>query len=144
MLHKNKKHITRIVRSCITGEPVWYYQGPSENAARIAYWRACKHEVERIRNFPAYAKKKVDAVRKLLSDCLSEIPITAELTPKQKAAVKYLKSVADEGPSCHMAFYEHIMEERRRRAEDREIRRQMREREAAEKAAREAEKEKTK
>lgn len=144
MIHKNKKHITVIRYSCITGEPVWYYQGPSENSARIAYWRACKHEIERIRNFPAYAKKKADAVRKLLSECLAEIPITAELTPKQKAAVKYLKSVADEGPSCHMAFYEHIMEERRRRAEDMEIRRKMREREAVEKATSEVENGKTK
>ena len=66
---------------------------------------------------------------------MANLPINAELTPDQKAAAKKLLKMADEMPPYDMEFYNHIVEERRRREEDKRIRQKMREREAAEKAA---------
>ena len=62
--------------------------------------------------------------------------LTSELTPEQKQAAKELQAMAKKEPPCDREFYNHIMEERRRRKEDREIRRKMREREEKERQER--------
>ena len=46
-----KKIVTVILRSCLTGRAVWIYQGPSREAMQKAYQRACKKEIERMRNW---------------------------------------------------------------------------------------------
>lgn len=64
----------------------------------------------------------------LLSECLAETPITSALTPLQIAASKQLRAISKEDIACHKEFYEHIIEERRRRNEDRSIRQDMKKR----------------
>lgn len=127
-MHK-RYPVTIIRRSCLTDNAVWIYRGPTHNAARKAYWIACKAEVERVEHWREHVALRTANISRLLSECLAEIPINAELTPEQKKAVRQLQSLMKKGIACHMEFYEHIMEQRRRREEDREIRRQMRERE---------------
>lgn len=130
-----KYNVTVIRRSCITGKIIWFYRGMSKNAANVAYHRAWKHELERVKHWPEVVAERKANILRLLNNCLANLPITAELTPKQKAAVRRLRKMAEEEPECDMDFYNHIIEEQRRRAEDKRIRQQMREREALERAA---------
>lgn len=128
-----KRNFTVIKRSCITGEVVWIYQGTSKATSLLAYWRACRNEVENERHRHEREAERRSAILRMMNDCMAGIPINAELTPRQKKAVQRMKQIMNDMPSKPSAFYEHIMEERRRRAEDREIRRQMRERAQREK-----------
>ena len=127
-----KYPVTVIVRSCLTGAPVWVYQGASKNGARQAYWRACKAEIEFVSRLPEYCAQWKAGLERFISSCMEKYPIDAKLTPEQAAAAKKLRAMLKKGPDINLDFYNHVMEERRRRAEDHEIRRQMREREAQE------------
>ena len=123
-----EKKVTVICKSCITGRAVWIYQG--RGSSYIAYWRACKKEVERIRNWPTIAARRKESIERLINICTGNFSINAELTPAQKEAVEKLKRIKDKGATCYRDFYNHIMETRRLRRQDAEIRRQMRERKA--------------
>lgn len=125
----NPKHMVVIRYSCITGKPVWVYWAPSKGAAWTAYSRACKREAEVVRRAPEVAAQRKANIKALLSRCLESLPIGAELTPRQQAAAKELLALAEMEIPFSREFYDHVVEERRRRAEDAEIRRQMRERE---------------
>ena len=99
-----------------------------------AYQRACKKEIERMRNWSERMAQRTARITRFLTDLLADKPIDAELTPEQQEAAKELQAISKKQLEDRSEFYDHIMEERRRREEDREIRRKMREREAAEKA----------
>lgn len=126
---KEKRQYVKIVRSCLTGKVVWIYRGLSQNAARLAYWRACQKEIERVRNWAQKMQSRKDHILRVLEECSASLPLNAELTKEQKEASRELQSIIRKGQECHSEFYDHIMETRRRRQEDREIRRRMRERE---------------
>ena len=117
-----------IIRSCLTDKPVWVYQGASKEGARIAYWRACKREIERVRRWPEYMSKRATAVTRLLSSCMDKMSLEMSLTMEQKDAARCLQKLCKNGLQCHREFYDHIVEERRRRKEARAIRVKMRER----------------
>ena len=133
-MDKKKPKVTIIRRSCLTGIPVWVYRGPSENAARQKYWRACKKEIERFRNWPELMRQRRAAIQRYLDTLLASIPITQQLTPEQKAAVRQIQAYAKDEPPRETEFYKHIMEERRRREEDHQIRIRMRQRDEERKA----------
>lgn len=111
MAHKN---LTFIRRSCLTGRAVWIYRGPSEHAADESYRRACIREIERVRHFSDMAATRTRNISRLLNDCMDGIPFTAELTPQQREAAEQLHSLMSRGAYVS-EFYEHIVEERRRR-----------------------------
>ena len=117
--------MTVIKKSCLTGMVVWIYQGNSRNAARMAYYKACLKEVERVRSWKRTQARGLRAVADLLDAVSASL---ADPTPEQAAAIGRLRAAAKAVPDCHREFYDHIMEERRRRRRDREIRRRMRER----------------
>ena len=107
--------ITVIRRSCLTGKVVWIYRGQSEHAAVEAYRRACQREVERFRNWSEKAADRMQNITRLLNDCLQNIPFTAELTPRQRESAQLLRDIGSSQLGYQADFYEHIMEERRRR-----------------------------
>lgn len=111
--------VTVIVRSCLTGVPVWIYRGPTVSAARRAYYRACNYEVERIRRWPEYCARAKAVILDNLNELLSRIPLLTELTDKQKECVRTLRQLAEEAGNepCYMEFYNHFTEMRRRRKE---------------------------
>lgn len=114
-MKKTMKHpVTVIKRSCITGNPVWLYQGPSESAARRAYSRACNFEIDRVKNWAATVARRTANIVGFLNECLEKLPKDAELTPVQAAAVRKLQAIARKAPACHLEFYEHIMASRRK------------------------------
>lgn len=124
------KHNVTIIRySCLTGKAVWIYQGLSRHGGRQAYLMAWKKELERVKNWREHVMKRKATIMKILNDCMANQPITGELSPEKQAAARTLLKLAETEPECYRGFYDHIIEERRRRAEDAEIRRQMRERE---------------
>ena len=130
---RHRHPLTIILKSCLTGKVVWIYQGPSEGAARVAYWRACKKEIERVKNWSRTVAERRRAIGQMISDFTANIPLTAEMTDVQREALRKLQNIRKAPYPCDREFYNHIMELRRRRAEDSEIRRQMREREQQEK-----------
>lgn len=135
-MDKNRKKETVIKYSCITGRAVWFYQGPSLAAAQKAYQRACKKEIERVRHLADEIAQRKASILGFLNKCLEHLGVDEELTPRQKAAAKMIVAMADEPKVPDTAFYDHIMELRRRREEDRRIRQRMRERDAAREAER--------
>ena len=130
---KKNKNVVIIRKSCLTGKPVWIYEGPSEGAARNAYWRACKKEISLVRNWGDHTERIRSSISHFLTELTSRFSLTDEMTPEQKEGARKLQKMMEEEDVCYREFYDHIMEERRRRMEDREIRRKMRERAEQEK-----------
>jgi hypothetical protein len=126
--NKRRRLVTVIRRSCITGTPIWVYQGPSHSAAMRAYQRACKREIERMKTWATAAERRMADVAALVSRFTASLPEGVPMTPEQAEAARRLRAIQKAVPECHREFYDHVIEERRRRAEDREIRRRMRER----------------
>jgi len=145
---KHRKLVTIIKRSCLTGKVVWIYRGASRNAGRHAYWKACKKELEKVKQ---WAERMAERKRRLTlmlgsSDSSSSSGngtsgnkasgkgsagnmFGGELTDEQRKAARELVRMAKQEPPPDMEFYNHIVEERRRRQQDKDIRRKMRERE---------------
>lgn len=111
---KKQKLITIIKRSCLTDQPVWIYQGPTEEAARKAYYRTKRAEKRRVMLLPKFLDLRRRAIERFLNDLLGNLPLIAELTREQRAAVKELKALAQQPPQSDKAFWEHCKEETRR------------------------------
>ena len=107
--------MTFVRRSCITGKIVWVCHTTSKGAARLAYWRACRKELERMRQWTKTVSDRCSNIMRFLSDCTAEIPITSSLTTEQTAAARKLKALGPRKEEYHTDFYDHIVEERRRR-----------------------------
>lgn len=120
--------IVEIRKSCITGNVVWVYRGPSKRAANSAYYRACQEELRRVKSMPHRAAERKRNILRFLDKCMEDMDMSQPMTKKQKAAAQALRKLADEPIATNREFYEHIIEERRRREEDRKIRKEMRER----------------
>ena len=125
---KREKRYVKIVYSCLTGKAVWVYIGPTEQP-RMSYWRACQAELERFRRWNESLAVRKAWVRKLLDACMDKFPMMNDLPDDKRRIARRLLTMAEEKLPFRSEFYNHIMEERKRRAEDRKIRRQMRERE---------------
>jgi len=129
-MQNRRTHKVTIIRySCLTGKALWVYRGPSKRAAAAAYCRACQKEVERVNRWSDTMQRRKSNIMRMLNNLTASVPIDGELSPEREAAARQLLSMAQAKVTCYMEFYEHIMEERRRRAETREIHRQMRDRE---------------
>ena len=116
-IHRRNNLVTVIRRSCLTGKVVWIYRGQSHDGARQAYWRACRKEVRRVRMW----MQKVNERRRNLSQFVSRVtgsmPPAAELTQEQREAARQLRLIEKREYPCHREFYDHIMEETRRKNE---------------------------
>ncbi len=129
MSMKKSSLITIIRRSCLTGQAVWIYQGPSKVSARLAYWRACRRELERVKHWgETMAQRRRNILRLMSCDSSSSSVLDASMSDEQQAAARKLLAVAKMETDGRTEFYNHIIEERRRRSQDKEIRREMRNR----------------
>ena len=127
---KKNRHVTIILKSCLTGQVVWIYQGPTKGAARLAYWHACRREMERVKHWNETLAQRRRNIQRLLScDSSSSTVLDTGLTDEQREAARQLLAIGKiQETDGRSEFYNHIIEARRRRNEDREIRRKMRER----------------
>lgn len=123
-MKKEKSYKVVVFRkSCLTGQAVWLCQGwKSLKAEREAYYRACQREVKRVRRWGVTVKRRMANIRRLLCDCTAGIPLTAKLTAEQRTAARELEMQSRTSVACYRGFYDHILEERRRRGEDKRLR----------------------
>lgn len=118
MKKKRRDIVTVIRKSCITGKAVWIYQGPSSKAASLAYWRACKKEIHRVRHlWGLMVSRRGRNIARLLAECTERIPLTAEMTPEQREAARELQQMEKRETTCYRDFYNHIVEESKRKNE---------------------------
>ncbi len=118
MVNKQNGKILVVKRSCLTGRIVWMYHGTSEEAARKAYWRACKKEVWHIRNWT----KRNSRRRRLLLNIVMRSGISSEsstsfkqMNPEKRKLVRKIIQLANGAPTPDRGFYNHIIEEAKRR-----------------------------
>ena len=115
-MYKRRPYKVRDIRySCITGKPVWVYQGQSELGKRLKYWKVCKREMTLQRKWKKLMECRKASIRHLLEECLAAMPIIGKLTEAQRAAVRTLQAIADRPPEFYSGFYNHIRAERHRR-----------------------------
>ena len=119
MKHKNKRTTLVIRYSCLTGKAVWLYYSPSDSAMWTAYWRARQAEMERVRNWNSIAAQRKANILRLLSDCTAGMTITDDMDPEKREAAMRLRKIAETPKRCDKEFYNHLIEERRRRQENR-------------------------
>lgn len=107
--------VTIVRRSCLTGKAVWVHCGMSRHAAHQAYYDACRKEMERVRQWPETIERRRANIGRLLAALTAAIPFGVTMTAEQEAAARLLHDIEQRPPACHRDFYDHIVEERRRR-----------------------------
>jgi len=115
MYHRRPPKYRYICYSCVTGQPVWFYQGQSREGMLKAFRRAAKKEQTRARWFQRRTERRTRCIQHLLDECLAAIPILGKLTKEQREAVRRLKAIIAEKQERYSAFYYHIQNARRRR-----------------------------
>lgn len=114
---KRKKKLF-VKRSCLNGKIVWMHYCTTRKAARLAYWRACKKEVRRFRDFAQLMKKRHKKLFSVIgiddSSSASSIASRPGLTPQQRTAARELQRLDRQQPPQRSDFYDHIIEEKRR------------------------------
>ncbi len=124
-----QKHLVTIIRrSCVTDKVIWIYRGPSQIAAKRAYYRARCKEIERVRHWAEATNRRRTNINDLINHFLAELPITAVLTDEQKETLCKIQNICNQDIMCDTEFYEHIRAMERQKTYDRNIRRRMRER----------------
>ena len=121
-MNRKSKLVWHIVRSCITGKVVWIYHGHSMEGCRIAYWRACKKEIRRVRQWGQLMEERRKNIMHLLnhgddSCSSSSLCERKDFTPEQRAAAREIVRISKQQPDPGLDFYEHIIEESKRRNE---------------------------
>ena len=117
MVNKKNAKVVVLKRSCLTGKIVWVYQGNSEEGARKAYWRACKKEVRRMRNWMQRMARRRRQLLRLIThsdSCSVSSSMLKSMNPQQRAAARKIIQLAKNEPPMDRAFYDHIMEEAKR------------------------------
>lgn len=124
-----QKHLVTIIRrSCVTDKVIWIYRGPSQIAAKKAYYRARCKEIERVCHWQEVTNRRRTNINDLINHFLAELPITAVLTDEQKEILYKIRKISNQDIRCDTEFYEHIRAVEREKMNDRNIRRKMRER----------------
>ena len=113
---RKQRKLSHIRYSCITGKAVWLSHSLPYKSLWKAYTGACRHEVERVRQWGQTMSRRKANIQRLLSACTDGLSVAGELPPEKKAAARQLHLMAEHQPECYRMFYDHIQEERRRRA----------------------------
>lgn len=115
-----KKKDTKIFikHSCLTGKVVWVYRGTAEGA-RKAYYRACKREVRRVRQWTSAMAARRQHLMKIItgsdSGSSSSTAILKRTSGERRKAVYEILRLGKQPPPQGRAFYDHLKEEARRR-----------------------------
>lgn len=116
MAYKRKKQILKILkRSCITNKIVWLGHERSYKAGWETYKNACKREKERIRNWSKMVELRKSNIMRMLSDCLSGMSITDELTPEKRQLANQMVAMTETDTTCDRDFYDHILQSKKKR-----------------------------
>ena len=91
--------ITAIGYSCVTGQAVWIYTGPTKVAVKQAYYRTVQRERKRRRQWEKVQRQRSANISRLLDECIAAMPIMGDLTPRQREAIRTLRSMTDNPPA---------------------------------------------
>lgn len=122
MPQKRKKKLF-VKRSCLTGKIVWAKYCATPRGAQDAYQRACRKEVRRYRDYSLTMKRRRQKLFSVIgitdsssaSSSVSSLASRSGLTPKQRAAIREIQALDRDRPPQGGEFYDHIIEEARRR-----------------------------
>ncbi|MFW5563415.1 MAG: hypothetical protein ACOCNX_00810 [Prevotella sp.] len=106
--------VVKVKRSCITDKIVWVYIGSSDEGARKAYWRACKKEVRRVRQWNSRMEERKQRLMHIIAICNSGSTSSSSfkrLAPQQRKAARRIVSQCKSQPVQERDFYNHILEE---------------------------------
>ena len=104
--------VTVIRYSCVTGQAVWLYTGPTKAAMTKAYYRTVQRERKRQRQYPKVQQRRQANIRRLLDECIAALPLLGDLTREQKQAIRTLRTMADNPPPFSSPLLEHDRERR--------------------------------
>ena len=115
-MYKRKKRIMKVLRkSVLTGKAVWIGHERSYKAEYMAYRRACRNEITRMRGWCYVVARRRNNILHLLQELTAHLPILGDIPPEQQEAARFLMQLANTEPPKQSEFYDHIREERRRR-----------------------------
>lgn len=106
------KGIIVYIRSVVTGRIVWLCSAASRGASRVAYHRAKKSELRRMRSKRSIMQKRRDNIMQFL-ETLTGASDGQSLPQEASKAQRRIKAIADEAQTLDTGFYEHIMKSRR-------------------------------
>lgn len=79
----------------------------------MAYDRARREEIIRVKKWKRVVERRRKNIKKLLDDCMANVSLAGH--PEKKAAVRILQTLSEQEIVRYDGFYNHILEERRRR-----------------------------
>lgn len=124
-----QKHLVTIIRrSCVTDKVIWIYRGPSQIAAKRAYYRARCKEIERVCHWQEVTNRRRSNINLLINNLLADLPIMTSLTSEQEEVLRQIQEICNQDIRHDTEFYAHIRAMERQKTSDRNIRRRMRER----------------
>ena len=112
---KKYRIIKGIRRSCITGKAVCFSYYDRRKSEWEAYKRACKREVERMRQWSNVVSRRQKNILKLLNELTANLPIIGDVPPEKREAARFLAQMAASEPPKQSDFYDHICEEKRQK-----------------------------
>lgn len=114
MTYKRKyKPLAIIRRSVLTGKAVWVSHKRTYKAEWRAYKQACTREVNRMRQWGNMCNRRRRNILNFINELTANLPILGDLPPEKRAALKFLRQMAETDPDKHSDFYDHICEEKR-------------------------------
>ena len=117
-MNRDNKKLLILKHSCLTGRVVWAYRCDTEEAARRAYYRACKKEVRRIRQWSAKMaerKRKRAMIFNGSNSSSSGINVNKYKDPAVRRLARQMCKLIKDQPPKDTTFYDHIVEEAKRR-----------------------------
>lgn len=103
---------TTIKYSCISGQAVWLYQGPTKKAMLRSYYRTVERERKRKRQWPKVQQRWREDITRLLDECIAALSLMGDLTKVQREAIKTLRTMADNPPEFVSPMLDHDRERR--------------------------------
>ena len=114
-----------IRKSCLTGKAVWIHSGsPSKNSEWMAYDRAKRQEMKRVKQWSDMKARRKSNIMRIFNDCMENV---SRIEGKLQTAARKLLTLSEQTISCSRDFYNHLLEERKRRSADRKFKRKMKE-----------------
>lgn len=103
---------TTIKYSCITGQAVWLYVGPTKKSMLRSYYRTVQRERKRQRQWPKVQRQWRANITRLLDECIASMPLMGDLTKNQREAIRTLRTMADNPPEFVSPMLDHDSERR--------------------------------
>jgi len=111
--HRKSTGDVYVKRSVLTGQPVFVVAGRCRHSAQTYYCKARRSEERKLKEMETAQRNACrDIIQKLLNDCVAELPLMTDMTPKQRAAAKNLHYLAKHPILPDRGFIDHCRTEK--------------------------------